>query len=248
MTLSLHKRTLQFIMTHAFLTNFVALALIALGYALPEQHILTVGLYAFSGAITNWLAIHMLFEKIPFLYGSGVIPNRFKEFKLAIQSLIMEQFFTMENIERFFKGSVDAEIKNMNFEPLVESIDTDKVFTRLSEAIMSSSFGSMLSMFGGEKALTPLKEPFAEKLKTSLLEMTETPVFQHALLKQNQLLHPNRILEKVDNIVEQRLNELTPQMVKLIVKNMIEIHLGWLVIWGGVFGGLIGLVASFLAK
>ena len=40
--------------------------------------------FALSGGITNWIAIHMLFEKIPF-YGSGVIPKRFEEFKTGIK-------------------------------------------------------------------------------------------------------------------------------------------------------------------
>jgi hypothetical protein len=35
-------------------------------------------------------------------------------------------------------------------------------------------------------------------------------------------------------------------MVKEIVQKLISEHLGWLVVWGGVFGGLIGLVSSFL--
>ena len=64
-----------------------------------------LGLFALSGAITNWLAIHMLFEKVPLLYGSGVIPARFEEFKLAIRQLMMEQFFTEENIDRFLSDS-----------------------------------------------------------------------------------------------------------------------------------------------
>ena len=35
----------------------------------------------------------MLFEKVPFLYGSGVIPAHFEEFKQGINNLMMEQFF-----------------------------------------------------------------------------------------------------------------------------------------------------------
>ncbi|MCX9561827.1 DUF445 domain-containing protein, partial [Vibrio cholerae] len=31
-----------------------------------------------------------------------------------------------------------------------------------------------------------------------------------------------------------------------IVQKMIKEHLGWLVIWGGVFGGVIGLVSAAL--
>ena len=58
-----------------------------------------VGLFAFSGAITNTLAIHMLFEKVPFLYGSGIIESKFEEFKLSIKNLLMEQFFTITNGE-----------------------------------------------------------------------------------------------------------------------------------------------------
>ena len=30
-------------------------------------------LFSLSGALTNWLAVYMLFEKIPFLYGSGIL-------------------------------------------------------------------------------------------------------------------------------------------------------------------------------
>ncbi len=54
------------------------------------------------------------------------------------------------------------------------------------------------------------------------------------------------VVDKVNGIVEKRLNELTPRMVKEIIQEMIRSHLGWLVVWGGVFGGLIGLVASFI--
>ena len=54
------------------------------------------------------------------------------------------------------------------------------------------------------------------------------------------------ILAKVDVIVSRRLAELTPEMVKDIIERMIQEHLGWLVVWGGVFGGLIGLVSTFI--
>jgi len=37
----------------------------------------------------------MLFEKIPFLYGSGVIELRFKDFKSGIKNLVMSQFFNL---------------------------------------------------------------------------------------------------------------------------------------------------------
>jgi hypothetical protein len=36
----------------------------------------------------------MLFERLPFLYGSGVIPELFEDDKVAIRALIMEQYLT----------------------------------------------------------------------------------------------------------------------------------------------------------
>ena len=44
----------------------------------------------------------MLFERVPLLYGSGVIPTRFEEFKSGIKQLIVQEFFSREHIERFF--------------------------------------------------------------------------------------------------------------------------------------------------
>ncbi|MBB1382711.1 DUF445 domain-containing protein, partial [Shewanella sp. SR41-2] len=33
-----------------------------------------------------------------------------------------------------------------------------------------------------------------------------------------------------------------------IIQDMIKTHLGWLVVWGGVFGGIIGAVAALLQQ
>ena len=57
-----------------------------------KQSLLQTGLFALSGAVTNWLAIHMLFEKVPGLYGSGVIPARFEEFKTAMECMFTVTF------------------------------------------------------------------------------------------------------------------------------------------------------------
>jgi uncharacterized membrane protein YheB (UPF0754 family) len=82
----------------SFVTNAITLLLVLSGYVLANDQLFTIGLFALSGALTNWLAVHMLFEKVPGLYGSGVIPARFEDFKLAIRELMMEQFFTEEKI------------------------------------------------------------------------------------------------------------------------------------------------------
>ena len=222
-------------MNKSVITNLLASVLVFIGYGIDHKVLLTVGLFALSGAFTNWLAVHMLFEKVPFLYGSGVIPAKFEEFKTAIKTLIMEQFFTQENINKFMS------------EQNGQAHDLGPAFDNLVAVVEQSQFGSMLAMFGGSEALQPMKEPFIAKMKTSIIDMSQTDEFNEML--KSQLVKPEVMGDlqvKVANIIDARLAELTPQMVKEMVQTMIKTHLGWLVVWGGVFGGLFGLVAGLI--
>ena len=118
------------------LTNIISLFIVLIGYFSPiySDLIFITGLFAFSGGITNWLAVHMLFEKIPFLYGSGVIPNRFEEFKSGIKQLVIQEFFSREHIDKFFQNKF-----NNSTEKILKKIDFDRVFEGLASAIESSS-------------------------------------------------------------------------------------------------------------
>lgn len=232
-------------MNKSVLTNVFAAAILGTGWVLNNSIVMMVGLFALSGALTNWLAVYMLFEKVPGLVGSGVIPARFEAFKAAIKSLMMEQFFSQENIDRFVASS--AKESKFDLQPVITKVDLSASFDKLVEVIMNSSFGSMLGMFGGADALTPLKEPFIENMKASLIEMTQTESF-HQLL-QEEMDQPDVMADiraKVAEIIDARLEELTPQLVKEMVQQMIHEHLGWLVVWGGVFGGLIGLASALI--
>ena len=222
----------------SLITNLVALLIIAIGYTSPvySEIIYMTGLFALSGGVTNWLAIHMLFEKVPFFYGSGVIPSRFKEFKLGIKQLVMNEFFTPENIETFMGKQSEAFATDMK-----DAIDFDRVFAGLVEAIEGSPMGSMLGMLGGKKALEPLKEPVTMKLQEIMLEMKDTA---SAASEEKNLT--SSLLFRVEQIVDQRLDELTPAQVKNIIQEMIRKHLGWLVVWGGAVGGFIGLGVSII--
>jgi len=229
----------------SIITNGLAITIVLLGFILDNVIIKTVGLFAISGALTNWIAVHMLFEKVPGLYGSGVIPERFEDFKSGIRTLVMEQFFSKDNIQRFLTDNKQP--IHVDFAPIIKKVDLAPTFDSLVEVIKDSSFGQMLGMFGGVEALEPMRQPFVNKMEAALGDITQDPKF--TLLLQQELTQPDvqqDLHVKINTIVEQRLNELTPKMVKNIIQNMIKEHLGWLVVWGGVFGGLIGLLAASL--
>ena len=54
------------------------------------------------------------------------------------------------------------------------------------------------------------------------------------------------LLNQVEQIIDQRLDELTPEQVKNIIQDMIRKHLGWLVVWGGAVGGFIGFGVAII--
>jgi uncharacterized membrane protein YheB (UPF0754 family) len=235
-------------MDKSLATNLIALLIVIVGLLMngdPGDYVLNTGLFALSGGITNWLAVHMLFERVPGFYGSGVIPARFEEFKGGIKALVMEQFFSTENLESFFSKLTAAgpdEEQESGLERIIARIDLDAAFDSLVDVIMNSSFASMLSMFGGARALDGLREPFVEKMHDFLLRVGEEP----EILEQFRRDSTSSLLGKVEQIVDARLDELTPQLVKEIIQQMIKKHLGWLVVWGGVIGGLIGLIATIV--
>ena len=230
-------------MNKSFFTNVVSASIFSIGLLAPtlglpsdwSKLLQLTGLFALSGGVTNWLAVHMLFEKIPFMYGSGVIPSRFEDFKLGIKELIVNEFFTREQIDRFL-----AESGRSRIEDFTKKADFDRVFLGLVEAIEESSMGGMLKMLGGRQALEPLREPMVEKLKGILAEIVDENSTESGASEQ--------LIGQIEAIIERRLDELTPKKVKDIVENMIRKHLGWLVVWGGVFGGFIGLLVGLFEQ
>lgn len=232
-------------MNKSLVTNIISILIIAISYVSPvfQENLRAMGLYSFSGAITNWLAVHMLFEKVPGLYGSGIITERFEEFKIGIRSLVMNQFFTKENFEKFMSES-SSSILNIEEEAVVSTIDFDNVFEKLKAAIMESPFGSMIGMFGGPSALDGLKPQFEIKFKEIISDIIRDENFISNLTSKSE--SSGGLFESIEELVDGRLNELTPKMVKDIIQDMIRDHLGWLVVWGGVFGAIIGLLTTLL--
>ncbi len=233
-------------MNKSVMTNLIAFLITITGYFMPEMYrmpVLYTGLFALSGALTNALAVHMLFEKIPFLYGSGVISENFESFKTSIKNLMMNEFFTAENMKRF----LEQEEKSLDLEPVIEKTNFAPAFDVLSKTVMESSFGSMLGMFGGEKAIESLREPFEIKMKLAVKEIASSEDFQNNL---NETLSSSNLSAdlntKIEIAINSRMDELDATMVKEMVQRIIAEHLGWLVVWGGIFGGVIGLLSAML--
>ena len=225
-------------MNKSLATNLAAALALAIGLALPDgaikPYVVAAGLFALAGALTNWIAVHMLFERVPGLYGSGVIAARFEEFKAAIHKLVMENFFTEENFMKFADAALHKGITAENIE---QNLDLDAFFNGFLDVVTSSKFGGMLKMFGGAKVLEPLRDPFKAEFKSRISHIVDS----FDLTKAHSSFDSLR--PTIDNMVTGKLDELQAEEVKEMLSRLIREHLGWLVVWGGVFGALIGLVS-----
>ena len=232
-------------MNKSSVTNVIALLTACFSYLQEYQLLFVMSVFALSGALTNWLAVHMLFEKIPGLYGSGVIPTHFEAFKQGIRSLIMEQFFHDENIKHFLKYHSSSSTPP-DLAPIIQKLDLAPAFDTLVKTIMTSNFAGMLAMMGGEQALQPLKQAFIDNMRSAIIDMTSTDEFSDLLHEQFEQTGVIDILKSdIGSLIDKRLSELSPQMVKTIIQAMIRQHLGWLVVWGGLFGALIGFLSAW---
>ena len=203
----------------------------------PYQGIFfNIGCFSLSGAFTNWLAIYMLFEKIPFLYGSGIIPNKFQEFQISIKKIMMNFFFNggIERMEvplqltKEIKGKVLSEIPELIIISIKNVLTADPIL------------GKIMSLAGTD-TLTSIEQGLKEKIIGKLsgfMEENMTPT--------TNIFEKEDISAFIEKTVDEKISLLTPHKVKHIVSDIIKSHLDWLVVWGAVFGGLIGLMYAII--
>ena len=96
-------------------------------------------------------------------------------------------------------------------------------------------------MFGGFEMMVPMIKPMLIGVGADLV----------STLAENfditEYMDVKTIRAEIDKVLTERMTTLTPLRVKHMMSVVIREHLGWLVVWGNVFGGLIG-VASWLAN
>jgi uncharacterized membrane-anchored protein YjiN (DUF445 family) len=105
------------------------------------RHITAFGLFGFAGGITNWLAVKMLFDKVPFLFGSGVIPRQFKEIRQAIKEAVLEMFFDKAFLESYLGPRSKELLVSLDLPGVLRKVTSapefdDMFITKLTEISM----------------------------------------------------------------------------------------------------------------
>jgi hypothetical protein len=206
-------------------------------------YVLSFGLFGFAGGITNELAVKMLFDRIPFLPGSGVIPRQFKEIRAMVKNTMLKTFFDREFLTRYAIEKAGDFQQNTDIEGMIrrllESDAVDKIIEVNLGKLDSTPTGGMLGGMGVPmSSMKPMVKPMIVGMSSEAAPMLMSQ------FRQDHLSEPvDKFVQAIDSLMEMKLAEMTPEKVKELMEVVIREHLGWLIVWGNVFGGLIGIVS-----
>lgn len=186
---------------------------------------LTPLIAAFTGWVTTWIAIKMLFHprkpiKILSFTIQGIFPKNQGEIAKKLGQVVSRELLSFEEIEKKITSTDNLE----KLKPEIEAHIDNFLRNKLKDVF------PMLSMFIGEKTINQLKGAFLMELQSLF------PVLMKSYM--NKLQHDldleKIVVEKVANFSTEKLEDILDQITKKEFK--------FLEIIGAFFGFIIGMV------
>ena len=193
-------------------------------------HIITILLSTFTGWVTTWIAIKMLFHprKPIRIFGitiQGIFPKNQRLIAEKLGQVVGKELLSFEEIEQKVTNPENLQ----KLRPDIEAHVDNFLHNKLKEVF------PMLSMFIGEKTIGQFKEAFMLELENLF------PVLMKNYM--NKLQHDldleKIVTEKVANFSSEKLEDILNQITKKEFK--------FLEFIGGFFGFLIGLIQVLVA-
>lgn len=189
------------------------------------QYLLPVLLSAFTGWITTWIAIKMLFHprrpiRLPGFTLQGIFPKNQRLIAEKLGQVVGKELLSFAEIEARVTDPANLE----KLKPEIENHIDGFLRTRLKDTF------PLLSMFIGDKTISQLKEAFLLELESLF------PVLMKSYMnKLEQDLDLEKIVtEKVAGFSSEKLEEIIHQITKR--------EFAFLEVVGAVFGLAIGLL------
>ena len=193
-------------------------------------YIITLLLSTFTGWVTTWIAVKMLFHprkpiKLPGYTLQGIFPKNQRLIAEKLGQVVGKELLSFDEIEQKVTNPENLQ----KLKPEIEAHIDGFLNTRLKEVF------PMLSMFIGEKTTTQLKEAFLLELENLF------PILMKTYM--NKLQH-DLDLEK---IVTEKVAAFSSEKLENILLQITKREFKFLEFIGGFFGLLIGIVQIVIA-
>ena len=195
-----------------------------------SEYIITLFLSTFTGWVTTWIAIKMLFHprkpiKILGYNLQGIFPKNQRLIAEKLGQVVGKELLSFDEIEQKVTNPENLQ----KLKPAIEEHIDNFLNNKLKDVF------PMLSMFIGEKTTTQLKEAFLLELETLFPILMKT--YMNKL--QDDLDLEKIVTEKVAAFSSEKLEDILNQITKNEFK--------FLEFIGGFFGLLIGIVQILIA-
>lgn len=193
-------------------------------------YIITLLLSTFTGWVTTWIAVKMLFHprkpiKLPGYTLQGIFPKNQRLIAEKLGQVVGKELLSFDEIEQKVTNPENLQ----KLKPEIEAHIDGFLNNRLKEVF------PMLSMFIGEKTTTQLKEAFLLELENLF------PILMKTYM--NKLQH-DLDLEK---IVTEKVAAFSSEKLENILLQITKREFKFLEFIGGFFGLLIGIVQVVIA-
>lgn len=219
------------------IANLIGLIVLIIGFVLKsmkirplDQYVYNCGMFAFSGGVTNWIAIKMLFDKVPGLYGSGVIPSRFVQIRITVKKMVMKNFFDETYLNYYLKKKV----MGMDIEKMLDDLIKKH---NVTDMVVEMAIADPKIAQTAKDLLKPYVLKMASKIAPLITKAINEVDFGSGMAVATV---------ELEEMLDAKLLTLTPNRVKKMLEDIIRIHLYWLVVWGVIFGGLLGILSAAL--
>ena len=189
------------------------------------HYIIPVLLSAFTGWVTTWIAIKMLFHprnpvNILGFKLQGIFPKNQQLIAQKLGQVVSKEFLSFAEIEAKVTNPENLQMLKPEIEKHIDKFLREKL----------SSLFPMLSMFIGEKTINQLKEAFLMELENLF------PILMKSYMTK---LEKDLDLEK---IVTEKVASFSSEKLEDILDQITKKEFQFLEVVGGAFGFLIGLV------
>ncbi|XP_065184684.1 uncharacterized protein LOC135815332 [Sycon ciliatum] len=212
------------------------------GYSRLACYFLSAGLFGFMGGFTNWLAVAMLFTKVPFLYGSGVVPARFKEIRVRLRKEMVTSVFDGRHFIRYVNQRTRTAVASADVPQQIAKFlsnpEVDSILQRRLNEFRDEPVGQLLASVGVKAddqstvkpAIIGASADLAPAVLTALGQLNKTPV--------------HLFRRELDAFITQRAENLDQETVTRMLKAVLRPHLGWIILWGSFFGMVMGIIVQ----
>lgn len=201
------------------------------------------GLFGFTGGVTNWLGIKLIFKRIPGVFFSGAVVRNISVTKKLLADFIVESFFSPLQVKQYIEQKANCYLTFESFdehlENLVNSARVKAMINEQLDFLMGTPEGLKLQFLGITKAkLEPLVKPQLLRMRVSIVPLLLSCV------ESLELLNADHLREQIVDLISTRTHELSAQQVEQLVIDAVYRHLSWIVFWGCVLGAVIGCLAE----